>query len=125
MSLLMLLPLVVEKGPEPEDVKAGWIAFVVFIGLILAVVVLGFSLVKQLRKAQAAKDAGLRRAVVSSSANTEQVLAVTGLADLVELRVDGLTARARSLPGKPAPDTFLAAAADLVEPDAEELQRQA
>ena len=59
MSLLMLLPLVVEKGPEPEDVKAGWIAFVVFIGLILAVVVLGFSLVKQLRKAQAAKDAGV------------------------------------------------------------------
>ena len=59
MPLLLLLPLVVEKGPEPEDVKAGWIAFVVFIGLILAVVVLGFSLVKQLRKAQAAKDAGV------------------------------------------------------------------
>jgi beta-phosphoglucomutase-like phosphatase (HAD superfamily) len=38
---------------------------------------------------------------------------VTGLADLVELRVDGLTARERGLPGKPAPDTFLAAAADL------------
>jgi beta-phosphoglucomutase family hydrolase len=65
------------------------------------------------RYLQAARDAGLRRAVVSSSANTEQVLAVTGLADLVELRVDGLTARERSLPGKPAPDTFLAAAADL------------
>ena len=31
----------------------------------------------------------------------------------MELRVDGLTARERSLPGKPAPDTFLAAAADL------------
>ena len=59
MSLLLLLPLIVDKGPEPEDVKAGWIAFVVFIGLILAVVVLGFSLVKQLRKAQAAKDAGV------------------------------------------------------------------
>ena len=65
------------------------------------------------RYLQAAKDAGLRRAVVSSSANTAQVLAVTGLAELVELRVDGLTARERSLPGKPAPDTFLAAAADL------------
>ena len=59
MPLLLLLPLVVEKGPEPEDVKAGWIAFVVFIGLILAVVLLGISLVKQLRKAQAAKDAGV------------------------------------------------------------------
>ena len=65
------------------------------------------------RYLQAAKDAGLRRAVVSSSANTAQVLEVTGLAELVELRVDGLTARERGLPGKPAPDTFLAAAADL------------
>ena len=59
MSLLLLLPLLVEEGPRPEDVKAGPIAFVVFIGLILAVVFLGFSLVKQLRKAQAAKDAGV------------------------------------------------------------------
>ena len=65
------------------------------------------------RYLQAAKDAGLRRAVVSSSANTAQVLAVTGLGELVELRVDGLIARERSLPGKPAPDTFLAAAAEL------------
>ena len=65
------------------------------------------------RYLEAARDAGLRRAVVSSSANTAQVLEVTGLAELVELRVDGLTARERSLPGKPAPDTFLAAAADL------------
>jgi beta-phosphoglucomutase-like phosphatase (HAD superfamily) len=54
---------------------------------------------------------------VSSSANTAQVLEVTGLAPLIELRVDGVTARERGLPGKPAPDTFLAAAADLgVEP---------
>jgi beta-phosphoglucomutase family hydrolase len=65
------------------------------------------------RYLQAATDAGLRRAVVSSSANTAQVLEVTGLGAFVEVRVDGLTARARSLPGKPAPDTFLAAAADL------------
>ena len=61
----------------------------------------------------AARDAGLRRAVVSSSANTAQVLAVTGLADLVEVRVDGVTARERSLPGKPAPDMFLLAASLL------------
>jgi beta-phosphoglucomutase family hydrolase len=61
----------------------------------------------------AARDAGLRRAVVSSSANTEQVLEATGLAPLVELRVDGVTARERGLPGKPAPDTFLLAAALL------------
>ena len=66
----------------------------------------------------AAREAGLRCAVVSSSANTESVLAVTGLAPLIDLRVDGVTARERSLPGKPAPDTFLAAAVDLgVDPD--------
>jgi beta-phosphoglucomutase family hydrolase len=55
----------------------------------------------------AAREAGLRVAVVSSSANTEQVLAVTGLAEFVEARVDGVVARERGLPGKPAPDTFL------------------
>ena len=70
------------------------------------------------RYLEAVRDAGLRRAVVSSSANTEDVLRVTGLQDLIELRVDGVTAQERSLPGKPAPDTFLAAASDLgLEPD--------
>ena len=68
MSLLLLLPLLVE-GPDPEDVKAGPIAFVIFIGLILAVVFLGFSLVKQLRKAQAAKDAGVYGDSVASDAH--------------------------------------------------------
>ncbi len=48
-----------EDGPEPEDVKAGWLGFGVFLLLVAAVVVLSFSLVKQLRKAQAAKDAGV------------------------------------------------------------------
>ena len=50
---------VVEKGPEPEDVKAGWTALVLFLLLCAAVAFLGFSLLKQLRKAQAAKDAGV------------------------------------------------------------------
>ena len=48
-----------DKTPKDADVKAGWTAFVVFILLVAAVVVLAFSLVKQLRKAQAAKDAGV------------------------------------------------------------------
>jgi hypothetical protein len=48
-----------DKTPKDEDVKAGWTAFVVFLLLIAAVVVLAFSFVKQLRKAQAAKDAGV------------------------------------------------------------------
>jgi beta-phosphoglucomutase family hydrolase len=65
------------------------------------------------RYLEACRDQGLRRAVVSSSANTELVLRVTGLAPLVELRVDGLTAEAERLAGKPRPDTFLAAAAKL------------
>jgi beta-phosphoglucomutase family hydrolase len=65
------------------------------------------------RYLQAAHDAGLRRAVVSASANTAQVLAMTGVANLFEVRVDGLTARERNLPGKPAPDMFLHAAALL------------
>lgn len=65
------------------------------------------------RYLQAAADAGLARAVVSSSANTEQVLRVTGLAGLVQVRVDGVTLRERRLAGKPAPDSFLAAARQL------------
>jgi beta-phosphoglucomutase family hydrolase len=61
----------------------------------------------------AARDAGLRRAVVSSSANTKQVLAVTGLEEYVEVVVDGTTVASEHLAGKPAPDTFLAAARRL------------
>jgi hypothetical protein len=48
-----------DQTPKDEDVKAGWTAFVLFLLLIGAVVLLAFSLVKQLRKAQAAKDAGV------------------------------------------------------------------
>ncbi|MBB6627002.1 hypothetical protein H5V45_06670 [Nocardioides sp. KIGAM211] len=54
-----LLTVLADPSPKPEDVKAGWTAFALFLLLVLAVVLLGFSLVKQLRKAQAAKDAGL------------------------------------------------------------------
>lgn len=65
------------------------------------------------RYLHAARDAGLRMAVVSSSTNTEQVLSASGLAEFFQVRVDGLTARQRSLPGKPAPDMFLLAASML------------
>jgi beta-phosphoglucomutase family hydrolase len=69
------------------------------------------------RYLEAARDAGLRRAVVSSSANTEQVLEVTGLAEFIEERVDGNTLKEQNLKGKPAPDTFLLGAKRLgVEP---------
>jgi HAD superfamily hydrolase (TIGR01509 family) len=50
---------------------------------------------------------------VSSSANTKKNLDSAGLADLFDVRVDGLIAKERGLRGKPAPDTFLAAATEL------------
>jgi beta-phosphoglucomutase family hydrolase len=59
---------------------------------------------------RAAKAAGLRRAVVSASANCKDVLEAAGITDLLEVRVDGIVAREQNLPGKPAPDTFLYAA---------------
>jgi beta-phosphoglucomutase family hydrolase len=62
------------------------------------------------RYLEQARDAGLHRVVVSSSANTKDVLQVTGLAPLVEGRVDGLTLIQQGLRGKPAPDSFLAGA---------------
>lgn len=65
------------------------------------------------RYLKAVRAAGLATAVVSSSANAEQVLDVAGLARYIDHRVDGVSATQRGLPGKPAPDTFLAAAADL------------
>jgi beta-phosphoglucomutase family hydrolase len=61
----------------------------------------------------AAVAAGLRRAVVSASANCKDVLAAAGLTDLIEVRVDGVTAREQHLAGKPAPDSFLYAAQQL------------
>ena len=71
------------------------------------------------RYLQAAADAGLRRVVVSSSANTKDVLEVTGLAEFIEDRVDGVTLDDQHLAGKPAPDSFLAGARLLdLPPDA-------
>lgn len=71
------------------------------------------------RYLHAVRDAGLSPAVVSSSANTTAILKSAGLAELFEVQVDGVVAAERGLPGKPAPDTFLAAARALgVEPKA-------
>ncbi len=65
------------------------------------------------RYVKAARDAGLRRAVVSSSANCRDVLIAAGIEDLFEARVDGATAAEQHLKGKPHPDTFLAGAKAL------------
>ncbi|MGD9894325.1 MAG: HAD family hydrolase [Dehalococcoidia bacterium] len=65
------------------------------------------------RFVEAARDAGLRRAVVSASKNCQAVLAAADIEHLFEVRIDGIVAADDHLPGKPAPDMFLAAAAAL------------
>jgi beta-phosphoglucomutase family hydrolase len=70
------------------------------------------------RYLEAARDAGLKTALVSSSANAEEVLRVTDMARYLQERVDGVVKTELGLPGKPAPDTFLEAARRLgVEPE--------
>jgi beta-phosphoglucomutase family hydrolase len=59
------------------------------------------------------RDQGLRRAVVSSSANCREVLRAAHIEDLFEARIDGIVAERDHLPGKPAPDMFLAGARAL------------
>ncbi len=61
---------------------------------------------------------GVRTAVVSSSRGCREILDAAGIADRFELRVDGLTAEAEGLAGKPAPDTFVHAARTMgIAPD--------
>ncbi|MGW7378335.1 HAD family hydrolase [Streptomyces sp. NPDC054794] len=66
-----------------------------------------------LRYLEAVRAHGLRTAIVSSSANCRDVLRAVGAEHFFDVRVDGLIAAERGLPGKPHPDTFLAAARDL------------
>jgi beta-phosphoglucomutase family hydrolase len=87
----IVLKLIHEQGVEPY---AGSVAYV-----------------------KAAREAGLRRAVVSSSTNCRDVLHAAGIEDLFEQIVDGVLAEHEHLRGKPAPDTYLAGARALgVEP---------
>jgi len=65
------------------------------------------ALVRRLRRA------GVRTAVVSSSANCDDVLHAAGIAELFELTVDGGDVARLGLRGKPAPDGFLEAARQL------------
>jgi trehalose 6-phosphate phosphatase len=62
---------------------------------------------------RAAREHGLKTAVVSSSKNCAEVLDAAGLADLFDTRVDGVELERLGLPGKPAPDMFLEAARRL------------
>jgi beta-phosphoglucomutase family hydrolase len=65
------------------------------------------------RYVHAVRAAGLRCAVVSSSANCRDVLESAGIDDLFDVRVDGVVLERERLKGKPAPDTFLYAARAL------------
>ena len=70
------------------------------------------------RYLRAVRDARLATAVVSASANAHQVLAAAGLDGHFDAVIDGVVARRKQLAGKPAPDTYLAAAAALQVPAA-------
>jgi beta-phosphoglucomutase family hydrolase len=65
------------------------------------------------RYLEAVRDAGIHRAVVSSSTNTRDVLEAAGIEDFFEARIDGVVAERERLNGKPAPDTYLAGARAL------------
>lgn len=68
------------------------------------------------RYLEAVRQAGLRTAVVTSSRNCREVLQGASIADKFDARVDGVVAEAERLKGKPAPDTYLAAARALGAP---------
>ncbi|EHY88357.1 beta-phosphoglucomutase family hydrolase [Saccharomonospora azurea] len=65
------------------------------------------------RYLDAARGLGLAIGVVTSSANGATVLDAAGLSDYVQARVDGVVIKEKGLRGKPAPDSFLACAAEL------------
>ena len=71
------------------------------------------------RYLSAVRAAGLRRAVVSSSTHCVEILAAAGLGGQFDAVVDGRLAQRRHLAGKPAPDTYLAAARELGIPAAD------
>ncbi len=57
----------------------------------------------------AAREAGMKTAVLSASANTAAILQNSGLAPLIDRIVDGEIVHKLSLESKPAPDTILVA----------------
>ena len=65
------------------------------------------------RYVESCRAAGLRCAVVSSSANCRRVLAAADIEHLFEAIIDGTLAKREHMKGKPAPDTYLAGARAL------------
>ena len=58
---------------------------------------------------EAAREAGMKCAVISASANTERMLERSGLAPMIDRIVDGNVIRSDDLESKPAPDTIITA----------------
>lgn len=58
--LATLLPLVAwaDEVPKDEDVKAGWTAFAIFIGLAVAVALISWALSRSLKRSKATLEAG-------------------------------------------------------------------
>jgi HAD superfamily hydrolase (TIGR01509 family) len=65
---------------------------------------------RSLRYLREVRGAGLRTAVVSASTHCAEIVRAAGIEDLLEVQVDGELTRREGLHGKPAPDTYLAAA---------------
>lgn len=59
MTLTLLTVLASDPVPTTAEVKAGWAALAIFIGMAVAVAFLGWNLAKQLRKTKANADAGV------------------------------------------------------------------
>lgn len=72
-----------------------------------------------LRLVEAAEQRGMAMAIVTSSRNGTRVLKAAGLEGRFPVIVDGVRAARLQLAGKPAPDTYLRAAAELGVPSAE------
>ena len=59
------------------------------------------------------RQQGLKTAIISSSKNCKTILERANIADLFDIRIDGVTSEELNIPGKPAPDIFLKAAEQL------------
>lgn len=57
--LPLLITLATDPVPTDDNVKAGWTAFAVFLLLLAAIVFLGWSFSRQLKKVKKANDEGV------------------------------------------------------------------
>jgi len=66
-----------------------------------------------IRYVETVRDRGIRRAVVTSSANAHRILSAAHITHLFDVVVDGVVIARAGLRGKPAPDALLEAAQQL------------